>query len=314
MSRPFRFGVGALNLDLSAPDWQERVRRVERQGYSVLTIGDHAGMRVGGPIASLAAIAMATSTLRMGSYVLCNELRHPATVLRELITIDQISGGRLEVGLGAGWLETDFSVLGMSMDPVGLRLERLVEALEIFAIGFGGTGEVNHIGRHYTVTGFGVRPPAQRPRPPLVVGGGGPRVLAIAAAHADIVAINDNLAAGSNYLSKPGIGDGTWQSLLTKVSTVREAAGERFADLELGLLIKRVVVTDDISDAAETIARELSCTADEVTACPAILLGSVDGIAARVRELRERAAISYLTVGLPAADAFAPVVEMLSGA
>ena len=194
--RPFRFGVGPGAIAVgSAASWRDFARRIEDLGYSTLSVGDHL---VGGhgPIAAIAAAAAATSRLRVGALTFGNDYRHPVVLAQEAATLDLLSDGRLELGIGAGWMHADYERSGIPLDPAGERIERLAEAIAVLKGCF--TGDpLTFEGAHYRIAGHVGRPaPVQRPHPPILVGGAGPKVLTLAAREADIVGLNVNLGAG----------------------------------------------------------------------------------------------------------------------
>ena len=311
--RPFRFGVGASQLATDLERWPEHARRIENLGYSVLTVGDHPSMRAAGPLTAVAAAALATTTLRVGTYVLANDFHHPVRLAREIATLDQLSGGRIELGLGAGWLETDYETYGAPFDPPSVRIARLAEALQIISMFFAGEPFVFD-GDHYNVDVSHAFPtPYQSPRPPLVVGGGSRSILSVAARFADVVALTNSLAGGSKDLHDPSLASGTWEATMSKLNIVREEAGPRFESIELGALVQRVVVTDDIDETAAQIAVTVQATPEQVLNSPNFLIGDVARIVDRLQEQRDATGISYLTVVSANADAFAPVVSALAG-
>lgn len=309
MPRPFRFGVQA-----SAPPpgatWPELARRVEDLGYDVLTVADHLDEQYA-VVPAMQAAADATTSLRIGALVLCNDYRHPVVAAKELATIDVLSGGRLEAGLGAGWMTSDYAQAGIPLDPAGRRIDRMVEALDVLDA-LWSDGPATFHGDHYRITGLDGRPkPLQRPRPPLLVGGGGRRVLSVAARRADIVGINVNLAKG--VIDADAGPDGTAARTDEKVAWVREAAGARFEDLELQVRVHLVVVTDDRSGVAEAFAPAFGLTPGEAVATPHALVGSVEELCDDLLARRERWGISYVGIGVDALDAMAPVVARLRG-
>lgn len=309
MPRPFRFGVQA-----SAPppggSWSDLARRVEDLGYDVLTVADHFDDQYA-PVPAIQAAADATTTLRVGALVLCNDYRHPVVAAKELATIDVLSGGRLEAGIGAGWMTSDYEHAGIALDPAGTRIDRMVEAIDVLeALWADGPADV--YGEHYRVSGLDGRPkPVQRPRPPLLIGGGGPRVLSIAARRADIVGFNVNLAKG--VIDADAGPDGTPARTDEKLAWVRAAAGDRFHDLELQVRVHLVVVTDDRHGVAEALAPAFGLPPGEAMASPHALVGTVDELCDDLLARRERWGISYVGIGLDALDAFAPVVARLRG-
>jgi probable F420-dependent oxidoreductase len=305
--RRFRFGAGAFIAD-SAAAWAETARRIEALGYATLLIPDHFDQHLA-PIPALTAAALATTTLRIGCTVFDNDFRHPAMLAKELATLDLLSDGRLEVGIGAGWYKTEYEQAGIPFDPPAVRVGRLEEAVCVLKELWRG-GPVTFTGAHYTLAGLeNWPPPVQRPHPPLFIGGGGKRLLTLAAREADIVAL---IAQATPDGGLDTAGD-TEARLAEKVGWVRAAAGDRFEQVELAILIWRVAVSDDRRAAAEALAGERSLTPEQVLASPYFLIGSIEGIVERLHELRERYGVSYISVFPQDVGAFAPVVTRLAG-
>jgi len=305
--RPFRFG-GSSHASATAAEYAEAARRVEDLGYDTFVMPDHfeQGWFAVGP--ALVAAACATTTLRVGSLVYCNNFRHPALLAREAATVDVLSEGRLEFGIGAGYYLPEYSQTGIELPPAPARVESLRETLTIIK-GLWSSGPLTFGGEHYSIAEMeGWPKPIQQPHPPIQVGGGRKRMLELAAQQADIVGIiaQSRKAGGIDY------GRDTDAVVAEKVGWVREAAGERFAQLELAVLIWRVVVTDHRRSAAEDIAPRRGMTAEQVLASPYFLVGSLASILEDVQALRERHAISYLTVFPTDIEAFAPVVAQLA--
>lgn len=313
--RPFRFGVQASAAPggmaaTAASAWRELARRVEGDGWAVFTVADHLDDQLA-VVPAMQAVADATTTLRVGALVVCNDYRHPVVTAKELATIDVLSGGRLEAGLGAGWMTTDYEQAGIPLDPPGRRIDRMVEALDVID-GLWGDGPATVAGEHYRVTGLdGLPKPVQRPRPPLLIGGGGRRVLGIAARRADIVGFNVNLAKG--VIDADAGPEGTAERTDEKVRWVRAATGDRFDDLELQVRVHLALVTDDREGTAEALAPAFGLSPAAALASPHALVGSVDEICDDLLARRERWGLSYVTVGVDAIDAMAPVVARLTG-
>lgn len=307
--RPFRFGLQA-SAPPAGTTWPDLARRVEALGYDVLTVADHLDDQFA-VMPALQAAADATTALRIGALVVCNDYRHPVVTAKELATIDLLSGGRLEAGLGAGWMTTDYEQAGIPLDRPGVRIDRMVEALDVLeALWADGPATVH--GSHYRVTDLDGRPkPWQRPRPPLLIGGGGRRVLSIAARRADIVGINVNLAKG--VIDADAGPDGTAERTDEKVAWVRAAAGDRFDSIELQVRVHLVVVTDDRPGIADAFAPAFGLEPEPALASPHALVGTAEQIADDLVARRERWGVSYITVSLDAMDALAPVVARLRG-
>ncbi len=285
-------------------------RRAEDIGVSVLTVADHLDDQLS-PIAALMAAADATTDLRVGSLVFANDYRHPALLAKEAATIDRLSGGRLEFGIGAGWMTTDYEAAGIPLDRPGGRIARLEEAIGIITALWSGE-PVHHEGPSYRIDGLvGAPLPAQRPRPPIVIGGGGRRVLEVAARHADVVHLNPTLAAGviDHRAGPSSTADATEQ----KLAWIREAAGERYDELELGVRIHLSLVTDDRDELFEALAGGFGLTPDEARGTPHALCGTIDQIAEDLRERRERFGISNIGMSASSMEELAPLIERLAG-
>lgn len=310
--RPFRFGV-SVQGSKSRAEWIDVARRTEELGYSTLLIPDHLGDQLS-PIPALVAAADATSTLRVGSLVFDNDFRHPVMLAKEAATLDVLSNGRLELGLGAGWMKPEYEQAGIPFERANVRIERMEEAIRIIK-GLFADGPVDFAGHYYTVTGLeGFPKPVQRPHPPLHIGGGGQRLLSTAAREADIVGF---IPRARNDGQGQDLTDATPEALEQKIAWVREAAGERFADLELGILVAQVLTTEDREQAAQfiasTLAAGLNVSTDVILQTPYLLLGTVDQICADLLARRERYGISYISVFEPGLEALAPVIARLAG-
>ena len=306
-TKPFRFGVQSRSMG-PRDAWLESVRRIEALGYSSVSWADHF---VGGldPIASLAAAAVATERLRLTSFVLDNDFRHPAVLAMAAGTIDILSGGRLDLGIGAGWMKPEYTQSGIPFDPPGVRIARLEETLQVLTQLF--TGQpVTYSGEYYQVQELALPPvPVQHPHPTFVIGGGSRKILNLAGKYADIVGItNRALPDGAKDLE-----DLTAEAMERKVGWIREGAGDRFAQIELNMICGRVIITDDREAAATEMTTQLPLSVEQILDAPAILIGSTDQIISTLRERRERFGVSNIVIIEPMMEAFAPVVAALSG-
>ena len=309
MSRPFRFGFSLDGLD-EPQEIARRVRRAEDIGYSSVVMTDHFDDRHG-PLVALTAIALATTSLRVGTLVLANDYRHPAVLAKELASLDQVSDGRLEIGIGAGWMASDYEQAGIGFDRPGVRIERLDEAISVLE-GCFSDGPFDFEGSHYTIRGLDSRPkPVQTPRPPLLVAGGGHRMLALAARRADIVGINPSLHSGA--IDEHAGPTATAEATDSKLAVVRDAAGDRFDALELQTRVHLSVITDDAFALASAAAPAFGITAEQALASPHALVGTVEECVATIEGWRERWGISYISLMGSSAEAMAPVVERLAG-
>jgi probable F420-dependent oxidoreductase len=317
--RPFRFLADPGDVTDGA-SLRDAARRAESLGYAVLVYADHVVIPFGF-VPLLATIAATTDRIRVMPFVVNNDLRHPALVAQDLATIDVLSDGRVEVAIGAGWNRPEYDALGIPFDPVGVRVSRLAEAVRVLK-GCFGDGPFSMTGEHYTITGHdGLPKPVQRPHPPLMIGGGGRRILTLAGREADIVGLAPRTlpmpAGGPVVRSDPR--SITIAATEEKLAWVREAAGDRYADLEVNVYPTGTppIVTDhprkvaaDVLDGIRS-RTGIEVSVDELLESPHVFIGSVDGLAAKLVELRERLGISSFMLG--DVDTLAPVVERLAG-
>lgn len=308
-SRTFRFGVQE-HAASSAAAWRGKARRAESMGYSTLYIPDHFGDQLG-PIGALMSAADATTTLRVGSLVFDNDYRHPVVLAKEAATLDLLSDGRFDFGLGAGWMASDYEQSGIRFDTPRIRIDRMAEALQIIKRFFAG-GSVSFTGKHYTVQGLEAAPaPVQKPHPPILLGGGGRRMLQLAAREADIISVNYNLREG--HINRKLVHTGMAGATDEKLGWIKEAAGERFAEIELGASVFVANVTGDRDAVAESMAGTLGTEAKEILEMPHFLIGTVEQLVEDLRARRERYGMSFFVLPGVAAESLAPVVERLTG-
>lgn len=307
--RPFRFGVQLS----SAPDartWREQAKSAEDLGYATLWMPDHFDAQWG-PLVGLTAAAAATTTIRIGSLVFDNDYRHPAVLAKEMATLDIVSEGRLELGMGAGWMTSDYDELGIPCDPPGTRVDRLEEGVKVVKA-LWAEGRADFDGRHYQLRQAGGHPrPLQRPHPPVLIAGGGKRVLEVAAREADIVGFNMSLRSGR--VGPDAARSAVAERFRARVEWVREAAGDRFDQLELHCNTALCMVGADRSAIAAAMAPGFGITPDEALEVPVALVGSVEQICASLERRREEFGFSYWGVPGDSCAAFAPVVARLAG-
>jgi probable F420-dependent oxidoreductase len=306
--RKFRFGVQMAN-GTSRKDWLEKVRKAEDLGYSTIAMPDHFGDQLG-PVPALTAAAE-NSNLRVGTLVFDNDYKHPVVLAKECATIDLLSEGRLELGIGAGWMRTDYEQSGIPYDPPAVRVDRFEEGLQVLKGAFA-DGPFSFEGKHYTITNYeGFPKPVQKPHPPILIGAGGKRMLGIAAREADIIGINPNLAAGEVNIE---VGrDGTAERADRKVAWIKEAAGDRFDDIEFNALVFIGIITDNRLEQAGNFAPMFGLTAEEGLEVPNAFVGTVDQICDDLLARRERFKLSYYTLGEGLMESFAPVAERMTG-
>jgi len=304
---PFRFGVQQQSAP-SAADWAALARRAESIGYDILVMPDHLGHQLS-PFAALAAAAGATTRLRIGAFVFANDYRHPLILAREAATLDFVSGGRFELGMGAGWMTSDYRRLGMPYDLPPLRIDRLQEAIPVVKRLLAGE-TVTHEGAHYRLeeASAGIRP-VQRPRPPIAIGGGGPRMLRLAAREADIV----GLTPGFDRRGRPVIGGASESATAAKIAIVREAAGDRFDQLELNIWLGSAGLAGHGNSLAESALAAVAGAATAVYSSPYVLYGTLGQVRDRLLRRRDRLGISYYTIPGRAMETMAPLVEVLAG-
>ena len=309
--RPFRFGVQVKSTATRA-EWVEIARKVEALGYSTLTLPDHFDEQLA-PIPALQAAADATTTLRIGATVHDNDYKHPVVLAKELATLDLLSEGRLQIGLGAGWMASDYQQSGIPYDMPGVRIDRMLEGLAVIR-GALGPGPFSFSGEHYTVTDYnGLPKPIQSP-PPLMIGGGGPRVLRIAARQADIVGVNATLTSGA--IDAASFATMTAEAVDDKLAIVSQAATKagRMDTIELSVRVFLIYVTDDVDAALATLAEFTGAPPAMIAASPFALVGPPAKIVDELLERRARWGFSYIVAGQNDIEALAPVVAELSGA
>ena len=282
-------------------------RHIEALGFHTLVMPDHFGARFA-LAPALVLAAEATSRLRVGSLVYDNDFRHPALLAQEVASIDLLTDGRFEFGLGAGWLKSEYDAAGLPFDDGGTRVERMAEALHVVKALFSAT-PVTHEGRFYKLTGLtGSAKPKQAPHPPMLIGGGGRRLLTLAAQEADIISIMPRSRRDGSGLEDA---DASPDAFTRKIAWIRDAAGDRFSDIELNTLVQTVVITERPRDAAAPLATEYSMEVDQVFETPLVLIGSVDQIAETLEQRRERFGLSYITVFEKDLENLAKVIDRL---
>ncbi|CAB4871895.1 unannotated protein [freshwater metagenome] len=311
--RPFRFGVIGISPASTMHAWVDRAQHVEALGYSTLHFTDHFDRSPVSPLPMIAALAAHTTALTLGTLVIDNDFRHPAVLAKEIATLDLITDGRLEIGLGAGWMTVDYDVSGIAYESAGVRISKLDETLQILDDVLRG-GPTHFSGNHYAVAALlSTPPPTTVPRPRLLVGGGGDRVLRLAARHADVVSINWNVGAG--HAGVAAVRSGGPDETAHKVSVVRSAAGDRFGDIELHLVAYLTAITNDADAALSGLiaARGLDLEPADIVDSPHCLVGSPAEIVDRLVERRETLGFSYVSVYDTVFEDFAPVVAALAG-
>jgi probable F420-dependent oxidoreductase len=308
--KTFRFGINLRDAK-SRADWQDKARKVEALGYSALLVPDHFAPMLA-TVPAVVSAADATTRLRVGTNVLNNDLRHPVLLAREAATLDLLTDGRLELGLGAGYMRVEYDQAGLRFDRGGTRVERLAEAVAIIKVLLSGA-EVNFAGQHYRVTGHRIHPlPVQRPHPPIIIGGNGPRLLTLAANEADTVNLTGITFTRGG--TSPDMSGWKVAGVDERLRVIRQAAGPRFGRLELSAQIQRVVVTDRRREAAEELRKSWQqLSVEEILEAPYVLIGTVDEMVEALHARRERWGLSYFVTFEPYLEILAPVVAALAG-
>lgn len=323
MTRPFRFAVQAFSSTTRAA-WTELARKVEASGYSTLHVADHylgPGSRIEGTghrvqqmalIPALTAAAMVTSTLRIGSRMACTSYHLPTILTKEMATIDVLSEGRLELGLGAGWLVNEYEGMGIPFPSAGERIAILRETVEFMQMAYRDDAEVDYQGKYVQSSGYHAVPqPIQRPWPPIMIGGGAPKVLGIAGELADIVSVNFNNSGG--VVGAGSITSSTEEETHKKIGWIKDGAGARFDSIELETATYFVSIEGRSEITPEQVMARTGMDLATLKRFPHAAVGSVDEICEELIRRREEYGFSYITVGDAHLDAFLPIVEKLAG-
>jgi len=320
--RPFRFSLQSFNTD-SPANWRKLIAKTEDLGYSTFFLADH--FLSDGPalehtyhppqmLAAVPAIAMAleqTSTLRVGCRVFCNDYRNPVILAKEAATMDYLSGGRLEFGIGAGWIRSEYEAVNLAFDEFPERFTRFAETVHAYKAFMAGEA-LDIQGESVRWSGFAGTPaPAQSPHPPLMIGGGSKKILEFAGREADIVSLNFNNRSG--MIGPDGVQASSEEETQKKIGWVREGAGDRFDDLTIEIGAYFTFVMDDPGPVLGNFAQMFGFSEDEMRAHPHALFGSVDTICEELERRRALHGISYVTVGEDAMEPFAAVVARLNG-
>ena len=308
-ARRLRFAVQLVGAP-DGPAWASLAQRAEQIGFDVVSLPDHLGEQFA-PLPALTAAACATTRLRLSMFVLANDMRHPGVLAKEVATLDVLSGGRVELGLGAGWDRAEYAALGVPFDRPSVRIARLEEAVTAIRALLAGES-VSAPGEHYQLQGLSVRPrPVQAGGVPIVLGGGGRKMLSLAGRLGDVVSV----AAENNGRSDPSIlGPGITRAVVEdQIGWVRDAAGERFESLELNLRVRMAAIGVDREAEARAGAEGMNCSAADLLGSPFCLLGGADEVADQLLRTRDELGISYFTVSQRHMEQMAPVVARVAG-
>jgi probable F420-dependent oxidoreductase len=308
MNEPIRFSASLASIPTE--HMITTARRAEELGYAAVTISDHFSDQPA-PLIGLSAVAAATSSIRLLPLVLANDYREPVVLAKELATLDVVSGGRLDVGIGAGWMTSDYEMAGIEIDSPGVRIRRLAESVDILTALFHGE-RVDLDGEFYSVHGELSEPrPTHKTGIPLMLAGGKQKMLTLAGAKADIVGINPGLTAG--VIDERAGRDATRERTDQKIEWVKEGAGTRFDSITLQTRIHLAMITDDRDAVAREMAPLLGISAEEALGSPHALVGTVEQVVEEVQRWRDRWGISLVSINAESMEDFAPVVERLDG-
>ena len=311
--RPFRF-LADVHEIVTGAELAARARRAEQLGYQCVVVPDHLLGQLS-PVVAMATVAAATSTLRISAFVMNNDLRHPAVLAQDLASIDVLSGGRLDIAIGAGWNKPEYDAIGITFDPTRVRQARLAESITVLK-GLCTGSPFTFAGEYYTITDYAAEPvPVQRPHPPFFIGGGGRRTLTLAGREADIVGLAPRILANSTV----DAASLTLAATREKIGWVRAAAGNRFESLEFNIYPSTwpVTLTSNLHGEARRVIDALrsrtgiELSEDEVIESPHLFIGSVDRLVEKFLQLREELGISSIMLG--EIDELTPVLEGLSG-
>jgi probable F420-dependent oxidoreductase len=316
---PFRFAVQATNA-AGGREWRDTVRKVEDLGYSTLFLADHylgpgPAQKVArtprqdlAPIAAMAAAAAVSETLRIGSRVFCIDYHVPAVLAKEAATLDLLSDGRLEMGIGAGWSETEYNAMGLSFDRPGRRIAKLAEVVSLIKAHWDGK-ELDYAGQIVQVRGYAGRPrPVQRPHPPIMIGGGGPRMLSFAGREADIVSMSS-----VPFVARDAEGLDPHTVAQRRIGAVRAAAGERYGGLEIESSPYFTAITDNPEAALAKAASSTGIPVEVLREHPNVMIGSLESVVEMLYSRRDSLGVNYVTVQQSQIESFAPVVDRLTG-
>jgi probable F420-dependent oxidoreductase len=316
---PFRFAVQATNA-AGGREWRDTVRKVEDLGYSTLFLADHylgpgPAQKIArtprqdlAPIAAMAAAAAVTETLRIGCRVFCIDYHVPAVLAKEAATLDLLSDGRLELGIGAGWSEIEYNAMGLTFDRPGRRIAKLTEVIALIKAHWAG-GQLDYAGRQVQVRGYAGTPrPVQRPHPPIMIGGGGARMLTFAGREADIVSMSS-----VPFVARDADGRDPRAVAQHRIDVVRDAAGERYGRLEIESSPYFTAITDDPETALAKACTATGIAAEVLRTHPNVMIGSLETVVETLYSRRQSLGVNYVTVQQSQIESFAPVVEELRG-
>lgn len=307
--RPFRFGL-SVGGSTGRDEFVAAVRRAEASGFDVISSADHISGRLA--VLPMLAAAAEISTLRVSPMVMANDYRHPVILARETATIDVLSDGRFELGIGTGWIEKQYTAAGIRYDPPGVRVDRFAEAITVIKGCWSGE-PFTFAGEHYKVDQVTCPRPTQRPHPPLLIAGAGRRMLRLAGQEADIVSIAPLTKGITGFDEFDAAVATSADRINAQLTWIRETADERFDDIELSVMAHHVEVTPDLDETAARLASETNTTPTQVLDSPHMLIGPAERITETLIYNRERYGISYVVFLGNDLKAVGPIVGHLAG-
>jgi probable F420-dependent oxidoreductase len=309
--RRFRFGLD-VGDNFGRDEFVSLVRRADSSGFSTVTGPDHIGSRLAAVLPMLSVAAEVSSRLRISPMVLANDFRHPVVLAKDSATMDILSEGRFELAIGTGWIKPQFDAAGIRYDPPSKRVDRFEEAIVVIKGCWSGQ-PFSFEGNHYHVTEITCPRPFQRPHPPILIAGGGPRMLKIAGREANIVSLAP-VTPGSSAFDNFGRDlTNSGSRVASQIDWIRQGAGPRFDDIELSVFAHHVAVTENAEHEREELGAKTGTTPDEIANSPHMLIGPVSSIVETLLERRERHGISYVVFDSADLDTIEPVIDRLEG-
>lgn len=307
----FRFGLD-VGDNVGRDEFVAVVGRAEASGFAVVTGPDHVGSRLAAVLPMLTVAAEVSPSIRVSPMVLANDFRHPVVLAKDAATMDILSEGRFELGIGTGWIRHQYEAAGVTYESARIRVDRFEEAIAVIKGCWSGE-PFSFAGSHYQVNKVTCPRPIQQPHPPILIAGSGPRMLKIAGREADIVSISPG-TPGSSTFEKFGSDLATSGDRLTaQVDWIRQGAGPRFDEIELSVFAHHVDVTNDMDQKTQEFAAQTQTTLDAVIQSPHVLIGSTSAVVEMLLDRRERHGISYIIFDAADLDAVEPVVSQLAG-
>jgi probable F420-dependent oxidoreductase len=307
----FRFGLD-VGDNVGRDEFVAMVQRAEASGFAVVTGPDHVGSRLAAVLPMLTVAAEVSPGIRVSSMVLANDFRHPVVLAKDTATMDILSEGRFELGIGTGWIRSQYEAAGVTYESARIRVDRFEEAITVIKGCWSGE-PFSFAGNHYQVNNVTCPRPIQKPHPPILIGGSGPRMLKIAGREANIVSISPGTPGSSTFENVGSDLASSGDRLATQVGWIRQGAGPRFDEIELSVFAHHVDVTDDMDQKTQQFAAQTQTPLDAVIQSPHVIIGPTSAIVEMLLVRREKHGISYIIFDAADLDAIEPVVSQLAG-